>query len=135
MIHVRDPDELAALMKRNCPPELLCDFDAQSWLACRGNFALREGDDLGLGEAGEEWPGPLTVHLFCTSRGRQAVGIGRRMLEQCFTYGATAIRAEIQADRRHAIMFARRFGFRPVEEFERPQLGRFNVFELSRMDN
>jgi hypothetical protein len=98
-----DPAALASLMERNCPPELLCDFDAETWLADPGNFALRDGDDLGLGEAGPEWPGPLTVHLFCVSRGRQAVETGRKMLDQAIAYGATSIRAEIQADRRHAV--------------------------------
>lgn len=127
---LRDPAELRALMAKNCPPELLCDFDPAKWLADPANFALRDGDDLGLAEAGGEWPGPLTVHLFCASRGRQALDTGQAMLDRCFAYGATEIRAEIQQSRRRAVMFVRLLGFRPVGEFERPGLGTFTVFSL-----
>lgn len=126
---IRDPAELAAIMATNCPPELLCDFDAAEWLADPANFALRDGDDLGLAEAEGDWPGPLTVYLFCTSRGKEAVEAGRAMIEQCFAFGATRLIAEIQVGRRHAILFSRKLGFRHIGEFERAPLGRFVVLE------
>lgn len=127
---VKDPAELADLMEKNCPPELLCDFDAETWLADPANFALRDGDDLGLAEAGSEWPGPLTIHTFYTSRGKQAMTVARTMIEHCIAYGATELRGEIQVTRRHVITFARLLGFRPVEEIERPKLGKFAVLAL-----
>lgn len=131
---IRDPQELSAMMATNCPPELLCDFDAATWLSDPAHFALRDGDDLGLAEAGSEWPGPLTVHLFCQSRGKRAVEVGRRMLEQCFAFGATEVRAEIQLSRRHAILFVRKLGFQPVGEIERPDLGKFAVLQIDNCD-
>jgi hypothetical protein len=133
MIHVRDPAELSELMQRNCPPELLCDFDPEAWLADPSNFALREGDDLGLAEAGPEWPGPLTIHTFYTSRGKEAMKVARDMIALCFAYGATEVRGEIQVTRRHVIAFARLLGFRPVEEIERPNLGTFAVLHLNNL--
>lgn len=133
MKHVRDPDELSALMAKNCPPELLCDFDAETWLADPSNFALADGDDLGLAEAGSEWPGPLTIHTFYTSRGKEAIRVARAMIEQCFAYGATAVRGEIQTKRRNVIAFARLLGFRPVGEIERPGLGTFSVLQIAQL--
>lgn len=128
---VRDPDELSALMAKNCPPELLCDFDAETWLADPGNFALRDGNDLGLAEAGPEWPGPLTIHTFYTSRGKAAMVVARAMIALCFAYGATEVRGEIQVTRRHVIAFARLLGFRPCGTTERPNLGKFIILHLS----
>lgn len=91
-------------------------IDPAAWLAVPGNFALAAGDDLGLFEAKDEWPGPLHAHVFFSSRGKAAIGTARAMLAQAFGYGATEILGATPARFRDALMFARLLDFRPYGE-------------------
>lgn len=112
---IRDPGELAELLARNAPPEFPKDFDPVEWLSSTRNFALRIGDDLGMGEAlGDEWPGDLACHVFFASRGRQVLVHGRMMLEKVIVeYGAKRILGEVPAFRKDVLLMARLAGFRP----------------------
>jgi hypothetical protein len=117
---LRDPDELARLIASNAPAELVReDFDAAAWLADPAHFALRHGNDLGMFEAGDEWPGPLTAHVLFASRGRAALDVARAMLAQAFAFGATQILGETPARFRHALLFVRRLGFTTYGEADR----------------
>lgn len=90
--------------------------DAKEWLSDPRHFAMVEGDDLGLFEAGDEWPGPLCAHVLFKSRGKQALKVARAMLEQAFAFGATHILGETPVRFPHAILFARLLGFVPYGE-------------------
>jgi hypothetical protein len=127
---LRDPEALSALIERNCPPELIrSDFDAREWLSDPANFALVEGNDLSMWEAGE-WPGPLTVHVMFASRGKRALEAAREMLGIAFGYGATAVRAGIPSGRHDVLMFARLLGFSQTGSEER-WFGPATLVELS----
>lgn len=128
---VTDPVRLAALIVANAPANILGpDFDPAEWLADPANFALVDGDDLGMFEAGDEWPGPLTAHVLFASRGKQALTTARAMLDQAFAFGATSILGETPASLSHALLFARMLGFVPYGEAERP-MGRVILSALN----
>jgi hypothetical protein len=110
---LRDPDELSRLIERNGPPGFMAGIDPSEWLVDPRHFAIVEGDDLGLFEAGDEWPGPLCAHVLFKSRGRQVIDTARAMLDQAFSFGATRILGETPERYRHALMFARLLGFAP----------------------
>jgi hypothetical protein len=109
-----DPDELDRLIRANTPPDYIGEgFSAAEWIARPANFALVEGDDLGLFEAGNEWPGPLTAHVLFASRGKPALDRARRMLAVAFAWGATEILGEPRADNKAVRWFIRQLGFEP----------------------
>lgn len=131
MEQLRDPDELARLIAANAPSGITADdFDAAEWLADPANFALVEGDDLGMFEAGDEWPGPLTAHVIFASRGKRALDTARAMLTGAFTFGATEIVGETPVRLPHALIFSRLLGFVPYGEAERP-MGRVVLSALN----
>lgn len=115
---LRNPNELARLVAKNAPPGFMDGLDAADWIADPSHFALRDGDDLALFEAGDEWPGPLCAHVLFASRGRQALDVARAMLAQAFAFGATRILGETPVKYRHALLFVRRLGFVPYGEAE-----------------
>jgi hypothetical protein len=115
---LRDPDELKRLLAQNAREPMA--YDTREWLSNPSNFALREGEDVGLFEAMGEWPGPLDAHVFFASRGAQALTIAKAMLAQAFAYGATEIHGETPAKFRDALMFSRLLGFKVVGERETP---------------
>ncbi len=121
---VSNPSELAMLLKANAREGSVSIDDTAAWLANPRNFALRHGNDLGLFEAKDEWPGPLHAHVFFASRGKEALTIARMMLDQAFAYGATEILGETPKQFRDAWIFARLLGFRPYGETERLILSR-----------
>jgi hypothetical protein len=108
-----DPDELARLIEQNAPAGFMNGADAAAWLADPRHFALRQNDDLGLFEAGDEWPGPLVAHVLFRSRGKIALETAQAMLDQAFAYGATRILGETPERFPHALLFARLLGFVP----------------------
>lgn len=125
-----EPDELARLISANAPAYIIGDdFDPAQWLADPANFALVDGDDLGMFEA-SEWPGPLTAHVLFASRGQQALETAQTMLSQAFAYGATEILGETPVSLPHALAFAEKLGFVPYGEEDR-LMGRVI---LSRLD-
>lgn len=131
MKRLADPDELQRLVSMNAPPGLVGDdFDAAAWLANPANFALANGDDLGMFEA-EEWPGPLSAHVIFASRGEQALATAHAMLAHAFGYGATHILGETPLELPHAIGFAAKLGFEPYGEDDRP-MGRVSLSKLTR---
>ena len=108
---VRDPQELLRLVLANKREDVSpCFTDVEQWLADPRNFALSEGDDLGLATAGDNWPGPLAIHVFYKSRGKKALEVARRMIGQCFDYGATEI--NVKTAFRDVALFARWLGFK-----------------------
>lgn len=115
---LRNPDELARLIALNAPAGFMDGNDAGEWLADPRHFALADGDDLGLFEAGDEWPGPLCAHVLFHSRGARALKVARTMLEQAFRFGATRILGETPERFHHAILFARLLGFVPYDRVE-----------------
>lgn len=112
---VRDPAELAGLLSANAREDASW-IDPAAWLADPRNFALRRNDDVVLFAAGDDWPGPLHAHVFCASRGKDALETGRQSLEQAFGYGATEILGETPARFRDAWLYARLLGFRRYGE-------------------
>lgn len=126
----KHPDELGRLIAANAPPSIIAaDFDPAAWLAEPGNFALIDGDNLGMFEA-EHWPGPLNAHVLFASRGKQAFDTARAMLAQAFAFGATEILGETPVGLKAALGFSRRLGFVPYGEADR-SMGRV---VLSRLD-
>ncbi len=124
----RDPDELLRLLHENARDDWKPTIsNAAEWLAEPSNFALVKGNDLGLFEAKDEWPGPLHAHVFFESRGKNAIRIAKQMLAQAFDYGATEILGETPLAYTNALMFARLLGFRVY--------GEENGLTLSRLDN
>jgi hypothetical protein len=118
---VRDPEELRRLIRANAPAHIIGDdFDPTEWLAKPANFALVEGDDLGMFEAPESWPGPLEAHVMFASRGEKALTRAKKMLEQAFAYGATRILGETPETLPHALAFAHKLGFKDCGRAERP---------------
>lgn len=129
---LRNPDELERLIALNAPEGLVgASFDAAEWLANPANFALCDGPDLGMFEAVDEWPGPLAAHVLFATRGREAIGLARRMLAQAFSFGATRILGETPARLPQALWFARKLGFVPYGEADRP-MGRVILSALER---
>lgn len=109
------------MIRQNAPALILGNGGSTAdWLAKPNTFALRDGDDLGLFEAGDTWPGPLTAHVIFASRGKHALRTARAMLEQAFDYGATEILGETPVALPHAVLFSRLLGFRPYGEADRP---------------
>lgn len=98
----------------------MAGVDYVVWLADPRHFALVDGDDLGLFEAGDEWPGPLCAHVLFKSRGRSAIATARAMLNQAFAFGATRILGETPIGSPHALLFAKLLGFRPYGEADGP---------------
>lgn len=129
---LRNPDELARLIAMNAPAGLAgASFGARDWLDNPANFALVDGEDLGLFEAGDAWPGPLTAHVLFASRGAKALRVARTMLAQAFAFGATRILGETPANLPHALLFARMLGFVIDGEAER-EMGRVVLATLPR---
>lgn len=128
---LRNPDELDALIRANTPPAYIADnFSAAEWLANPANFALATGNDLGLFEGGNEWPGPLTAHVLFASRGKQAIRNAKAMLAQAFAFGATEILGEPLAANKPVRWFIRQLGFEPYGEKE----GRLGTLLLVRLE-
>lgn len=128
---LRDPDELARLIARNAPAGFMGGAGTAEWLADPRHFALTDGDDLGLFEAGDEWPGPLCAHVLFASRGRRALQTAKAMLEQAFNFGATRILGETPIGLPHALLFARKLGFVPYGEADGP-CGRVTLSALKK---
>lgn len=128
---LRNPEELARLIAGNAPAGFMADVDPAEWLGDPRHFALVDGDDLGLFEAGGFWPGPLCAHVIFASRGAKALKVARAMLEQAFAFGATRILGETPIGSPHALLFAKLLGFRPYGEADGPG-GRVT---LSALDN
>lgn len=128
---LHNSDELARLIAANAPPGFMAGLDPAEWLADRRHFALVDGDDLGLFEAGDEWPGPLCAHVLFASRGKHALETARAMLEHAFAFGATRILGETPPHRRDALLFIRMLGFRPYGE----AIGHGGPVILSALDN
>jgi hypothetical protein len=126
-----DPIELQRLVDLNAPEGLVGDdFDAADWLANPANFALSDGDDLGMFEAGTEWPGPVSAHVIFASRGQQAIDTAQRMLAQVFAFGATEVLGETPLKLPQAMGFAAKLGFEPYGEDDRP-MGRVSLSRLT----
>lgn len=133
---VNSAAELEGLIEAAAPPELVgTGMTAAEWLAEPRNIALRNGDDLGMFEHFGD--GVYDSHCFCVSRGKDALASTRAALREMFDrYGAASIYTETPMDvpdpltAKRTLLFARRVGFRPVRETERP-IGRvtFSVFD------
>lgn len=118
MKRLTDPDELRALAKANIPPELVGQSNGPPFLSDPLNIALRIDNDLTLFEHLGE--GLYLAHVFCQSRGKQALTNARTMLDEAQRLGARTICGETPIRLRHAIWFARMLGFEPVRTVERP---------------
>lgn len=127
---LRAPDELARLIAQNAPAGFMADIEPAEWLSDPRHFALVDGDDLGLFEAGVEWPGPLCAHVIFASRGKPALETARAMLAAAFAFGATKILGETPIVYPHALMFARKLGFQPYAEAD-GQIGRVTLSALA----
>lgn len=118
-MHVlKDPAELIRLLKSNAAEEPPPLDQAAEWLANPDHFALVEGNDLGLCMGA--LPGPVHVHVFYQSRGKEAFDLARRMLQYVFDAGATEILGETPAKFPNAVRFAQLLGFELYGEKDTP---------------
>lgn len=86
-------------------------FDYQRWLDRKSNVMLVEGDSVGL--ATGEYRGLYTGHFFYSVRGRKALELGRRMLDEMFTtYGAETMRGLTPVEYKPAKWVNRQLGFK-----------------------
>lgn len=92
-------------------PELNGTLDCEEWVKDTNNIMLREGDSTGI--FAYEYPGVYTGHYFFRVKGRNAINLAKRMLDEAFsTYGAKAIRGLTKTDNRPALWITRHLGFK-----------------------
>jgi hypothetical protein len=100
--------------------------DFTQFLADRHNVCLVEGE----GGMIFVWRGPgiYEVHVFFEQRGKQALGVCRRMLEVMRGHGGKLFWAAVPTASRHVIMFARLMGWKSQGFGDFPQ-GRCELFQ------
>lgn len=106
-----DPVELAAAIEAHAADLMRDDFDATQWFSDPNHIVLTDGHNFGLFEAQEE-PGVFVGHTVFSSRGREAIEVGRAMVRALGLYGARTIKGQTPVDRRAARWFTRQLGFR-----------------------
>lgn len=95
------------------------DFDIDEWIEDKKNVVLKEGDSLGLFEY--EYNGVYSAHYAFSARGRAAIDLSRRMLNEMFArQGAKAIRGMTPIDNRAARWMNRQIGCTSQGVFETP---------------
>jgi hypothetical protein len=86
-------------------------FDWAHWLDDENNIMLIENDDVGL--ATFEYFGLYTVHWFYESRGRDAIGVAKRMIKWMFdNTGCQVIRGLTPIDIKPARWLAKHVGLK-----------------------
>lgn len=104
-----------------------------NWFNLPNNIMLAEGDNVGL--ATFELPGIYGVHWFFKVRGRNALNLGRDMLEHLFTnYDARIVRGVILEDNRASRWAARQVGYTSHGIMEFADGTRNEVFTLTKDD-
>jgi hypothetical protein len=85
------------------------DFDAIDWVANHHNIILQEGKDLALFEC--QKPGIVAGHYYFQSRGRQAINVGRKFLNEVFDEGVQLIQGMTPLTNLGARWMSRQLGF------------------------
>lgn len=107
-------------------PEILSpSFDFESWVGNTNNVMYVE-EDGSVGLCTYEYPGLFTVHWYFKAKGREALNLAVRMLDDLFTnYGAKAVRGLTKVQLKAAKWAARKIGMKsygvvkfPTGEYE-----------------
>lgn len=88
--------------------EGLKGLEPDRWLLDDNNIALTTGEDYSL----FEWtsPGVYYSHIFATSK--KAIQFGKDSIQWMFENGAEVLKGLTPVEKRHAIIAARRMGFK-----------------------
>lgn len=113
-------------------PELNGNLDCEEWLEDTKNVMLREEDSTGI--FAYEYPGLYTGHYFFRVKGREAINLAKRMLDEMFsTYSAQTIRGMTKTDNRPALWITRQLGFKSYGRIETKN-GEHELFILNKED-
>lgn len=107
MIRSYDPE----IMRKATEGIVDKDFDFPSWTANEKNVMWDEDGSIGL--ATYEYPGVYSLHWFYRIRGRAAMDLARRMVDDLFTnYDAHSVRGLTPVKNRAARLAARWLGMK-----------------------
>lgn len=113
-------------------PELNGNLDCGEWVKNTNNIMLRDGDSTGI--FAYEYPGLYTGHYFFRVKGREAIKLAERMLDEMFSnYGAKTIRGMTKTDNRPALWITRQLGFKSYGRVETKN-GEHELFILNEED-
>jgi hypothetical protein len=91
--------------------EMASEEVLRQFIADPNHLMFVEGDNVGL--ASFEYPGVYNVHWFFKARGREAITLAKRMLNNLFNnYGAKAVRGLVKKDLAAARWATRQAGLR-----------------------
>lgn len=112
-------------------PEMIPqDFDFKGWLDNHNHVMYEEGGSVGL--CTFEYTGLYTVHWYFKVRGREAINLGRKMLDDLFTnHGAEAVRGLTRIDIKAARWAARQLGMKSYGIVTYPE-GEYELFCMTK---
>lgn len=130
MIRSFDPEVMAKAFE--LLPDNNKDVDFKAWLENPRNVMLVEDDNVGC--ATYEYPGVYTVHWFYNVRGRAALNLACKMLDEMFTnYWMQTARGLTPKSIPQAIWLAKQIGFKSYDVVEFPnQEGPYEVMMLNK---
>lgn len=126
MIELVSPDRCREVIK---PYREFSDFDPDDWFSKSENYALIEGDNIGMAEY--KSPGVYWVHfVYNTARGRAAVDLASAMLKDlCSNRAVNHCIGLIAADNKKAKWVVRQAGMKSLGELD-TDIGRCEMFYL-----